>query len=138
MGIRLIEYHHSSGVIIPLEKVCEHCSGIGRAASIYMHGVSLNESSPCKHCHGSGKVWIYYTPKEIEKMTGEPLLEDTAVWVYLEIENRKDIVRPGPDSPENSWSLFYYRNNIPGSMKTLIAFPFQPRPLKDWKPEQLH
>jgi len=73
--MNLSTYTHPNGTVIPLEKVCPQCGG----KPVKMGTVDLSrggmscEITECKSCKVTGKVPIYYTPEEVDKLTGEKM-----------------------------------------------------------------
>jgi hypothetical protein len=121
----LSTYTHPNGTVIPLEEVCSRCRG----RRFY--------DPNCPKCAGTGKTWIYYTPEQVKEMTGEKLLKNTAIWLRTRF---KLMCLEMEWSNWNYWSLKSYKifsrkHDKDVEKQAVVAFPYQPKPPRDWRPE---
>lgn len=104
-----------NGVEIPLEKICDFCDGTGKDLIIDDH-IHLGD---CHHCNGTGKTWIYYTPGEIEELTGSVLPNNAIVFVLDKLIWKEE--------------LYYFAS---GKNNIVVKIKGQPKPPENWRPEK--
>ncbi len=129
-----------NGVEIPLEKVCEECGGYGwvktmRVACYAGEHTEIEEQLDCPVCEGEATTPIYYTPQQVEELTGEKLSDDTAVWVisWMELSKSKTLQDERYVSLDKLSEAIKYYNP---SKIIFIAFPYQPAPPADYRVEE--